>query len=192
MEVEPSQGEKPVSLTVNRGVLYVLNSGEATDDLLDSEGQAIPNCTNGTPSITGFKVDDEGRLCPNTGFHPPPQRPGWLGLRSGLLQPHRQRAGRHRADCRGPGRAWAGGRRGRHHHLHPQPGRDAQRAARQPSDRRRAVRLHVQQAGPPPSSSTDRSGQVAAQRPATRCKRMGPSRREARRWPTVEPTPAGS
>lgn len=65
--VEPSQGEKPVSVTVNRGVLYVLNSGEATDDLFDSEGNAIPNCTTGTPSITGFTVKQGGRLEPIPG-----------------------------------------------------------------------------------------------------------------------------
>ncbi len=53
VEFQPSGSEKPVSVTVNRGVLYVLHSGEATDDLFDSEGVAIPNCTTGTPSITG-------------------------------------------------------------------------------------------------------------------------------------------
>ena len=67
VELESSQGEKPVSVTVNRGVLYVLNSGEATDDLFDSEGNAIPNCTTGTPSITGFTVTDGGRLDPIAG-----------------------------------------------------------------------------------------------------------------------------
>ena len=67
VELEPAQGEKPVSVTVNRGVLYVLNSGEATDDLFDSEGNAIPNCTTGTPSITGFTVSDRGRLEPIPG-----------------------------------------------------------------------------------------------------------------------------
>jgi 6-phosphogluconolactonase (cycloisomerase 2 family) len=67
IDVEPSGGEKPVSLTVNRGVLYVLNSGEATDDLFDSEGNAIPNCTTGTPSITGFTVSPDGALAPIAG-----------------------------------------------------------------------------------------------------------------------------
>ncbi|MDQ3553679.1 MAG: lactonase family protein [Chloroflexota bacterium] len=62
VDLEPSRGEKPVSVTVNRGVLYVLHSGEATDDLFDSEGVAIPNCTTGTPSITGFTVTPEGQL----------------------------------------------------------------------------------------------------------------------------------
>ena len=67
VEVEPSGGRKPVSLTVNRGVLYVLNSGEATDDLFDSEGNVIPNCTTGTPSITGFRVHSDGQLDPIPG-----------------------------------------------------------------------------------------------------------------------------
>jgi 6-phosphogluconolactonase (cycloisomerase 2 family) len=67
VELEPSQGEKPVSVTVNRGVVYVLNSGEATDDLFDSEGNAIPNCTTGTPSITGFTVSGRGQLEPIPG-----------------------------------------------------------------------------------------------------------------------------
>lgn len=67
LSVTPSGGMKPVSVTVNRGVLYVLNSGEATDDLMDSEGKVIPNCTTGTPSITGFRVDGQGRLTPIPG-----------------------------------------------------------------------------------------------------------------------------
>jgi 6-phosphogluconolactonase (cycloisomerase 2 family) len=67
VELEPSGGEKPVSLTVNRGVLYVLHSGEATDDLFDSEQVAIPNCTTGTPSITGFTVSGDGELSPIAG-----------------------------------------------------------------------------------------------------------------------------
>jgi len=67
VEVQASGGEKPVSLTVNRGVMYVLHSGEATDDLFDSEGNAIPNCTTGTPSITGFTVSGDGQLSPIAG-----------------------------------------------------------------------------------------------------------------------------
>jgi len=67
VDVQPSGGEKPVSVTVNRGVLYVLNSGEATDDLFDSEMHVIPNCTTGTPSITGFTVGTNGELDPIAG-----------------------------------------------------------------------------------------------------------------------------
>ncbi len=69
VELEPSRGEKPVSVTVNRGVLYVLHSGEATDDLFDSEGIAIPNCTTGTPSITGFTVTPEDSCRPSPARH---------------------------------------------------------------------------------------------------------------------------
>lgn len=65
--VQPSGGKKPVSLTLNRGVLYVLHSAEATDDLIDSGGHIIPNCTTGTPSITGFRVAADGRLVPIEG-----------------------------------------------------------------------------------------------------------------------------
>ncbi len=67
VELQPSGGEKPVSVSVNRGVLYVLHSGEATDDLFDSEGNAIPSCTTGTPSITGFTVTPAGQLSPIAG-----------------------------------------------------------------------------------------------------------------------------
>lgn len=68
VELQPSGGEKPVSVTVNRGVLYVIHSGEATDDLFDSEGVAIPNCTTGTLSITGFTVTARG--CAQISFTP--------------------------------------------------------------------------------------------------------------------------
>ncbi|MGI9044767.1 MAG: beta-propeller fold lactonase family protein [Gemmatimonadaceae bacterium] len=60
VEVQNSGGEKPVSLTVNNGILYVLNSGEFIDGEI-----AIPNCTTGNlPSITGFSVSDKGELTP--------------------------------------------------------------------------------------------------------------------------------
>lgn len=65
VDVESSGGEKPVSLTVNRGLLYVLNSGEFIDDLFDPAGNAIPNCTTGNlPSVTGFRVSVDGQLTP--------------------------------------------------------------------------------------------------------------------------------
>lgn len=67
VDVQDSGGRKPVSVTVNRGIVYVLNSGEATDDLFDSDGNAIPNCTTGTPSITGFTVSEAGALAPIAG-----------------------------------------------------------------------------------------------------------------------------
>jgi 6-phosphogluconolactonase (cycloisomerase 2 family) len=60
VEVEPSGGEKPVSVTVNRGLVYVLNSGETVDGEITT-----PNCTTGNlPSITGFRVSDAGQLTP--------------------------------------------------------------------------------------------------------------------------------
>jgi len=74
VELQPSGDEKPVSVTVNRGVLYVLHSGEATDDLFDSEGVAIPNCTTGTPSITGFTVTAAGEPTRIAGSSFPPNQ----------------------------------------------------------------------------------------------------------------------
>ena len=69
VEVQDSGGEKPVSVTVNRGILYVLHSGEFEDDLLDANGDFIaPNCTTGDlPSITGFRVSHTGHLDPIPG-----------------------------------------------------------------------------------------------------------------------------
>lgn len=66
VEVQDSGGEKPVSVTVNRGLLYVLNSGETEDDLFDENGDVIaPNCSTGSlPTITGFTVGSGGQLDP--------------------------------------------------------------------------------------------------------------------------------
>lgn len=58
-------GTKPVSVTVNNGLVYVLNSGEITDDLFDEDGGIIDNCTTGEePRITGFSLADDGQLTP--------------------------------------------------------------------------------------------------------------------------------
>ncbi|WP_420455451.1 hypothetical protein [Rubrivirga sp.] len=64
LSVTSTGGEKPVSVTVNRGILYVLHSGETEDDLFDANGDFIaPNCTTGgMPSITGFRVTAAGAL----------------------------------------------------------------------------------------------------------------------------------
>ena len=64
--MQPSGGEKPVSVTVNKGLLYVLHSGETNDDLFDAGGNVIAqNCTTGgLPSITGFRVSADGQLTP--------------------------------------------------------------------------------------------------------------------------------
>jgi 6-phosphogluconolactonase len=68
VEVQNSGGEKPVSVTVNRGLLYVLHSGETEDDLFDEDGNIIPNCTTGElPSVTGFRVSSSGQLDPIPG-----------------------------------------------------------------------------------------------------------------------------
>jgi 6-phosphogluconolactonase len=80
----PSGGEKPVSMTISRGVLYVLNSGELDDRfVLRFPDQFLDNCTHGgQPTVTGFKVDVEGRLTaiPNS------TRPLSGGGRSGCSQ----------------------------------------------------------------------------------------------------------
>lgn len=57
VETEPSGGERPISLSVNKGVLYVLNSA----------GDGLPGagfCHGGMPEITGFRVDESGELTP--------------------------------------------------------------------------------------------------------------------------------
>lgn len=65
VEETPSNGQKPVSLTVNNGLLYVLNSGETDNRLFTDGTNALENCTSGSrPEITGFQVSTEGRLTP--------------------------------------------------------------------------------------------------------------------------------
>ncbi len=57
VEVQRSFGTKPVSITINRGIAYVLNSGETVDGLVP------PNCASGhLPAITGFRVAATGQL----------------------------------------------------------------------------------------------------------------------------------
>ena len=59
----PSGGEKPVSITVNRGLVYVLNSGEFDNRLTTNGEDGLENCTSGQlPSITGFRVTPAGVL----------------------------------------------------------------------------------------------------------------------------------
>jgi 6-phosphogluconolactonase (cycloisomerase 2 family) len=58
-DVEPSGGRRPVSVTVNGGRVYVLNSGERIF------GLSAANCTTGDlPSLTGFTVAANGALTP--------------------------------------------------------------------------------------------------------------------------------
>ena len=60
VETQASGGERPISLTVNRGLLYVLNSA----------GDGLPGagfCHGGMPEITGFRVAESGELTPIPG-----------------------------------------------------------------------------------------------------------------------------
>ena len=65
VQVQDSGAEKPVSVTVNDGVLYVLNSNEVRDGLV------VPNCAppnqSAVPSITGFTVGRGAKLEPIPG-----------------------------------------------------------------------------------------------------------------------------
>jgi len=56
VEMEPSGGERPISLTVRNGLLYVLNSGGTLT------GAGL--CNAGAPTITGFRVSADGQLTP--------------------------------------------------------------------------------------------------------------------------------
>ena len=68
LEVQDSNGEKPVSVTVNGGLVYILNSGETNDSLFDADGNVIANCTTGErPSVTGFHLEEGGALTPIPG-----------------------------------------------------------------------------------------------------------------------------
>lgn len=62
-----SGGQKPVSLAVRNGILYVLNSGEFENRLFLYNGLqpvgATENCTTGQlPTISGFRVNKQGHL----------------------------------------------------------------------------------------------------------------------------------
>lgn len=62
MDLQDSRGEKPVSVTVNRGLLYVLNSEEVENALNP------PNCPTGfLPTVAGFRLSAAGELSPITG-----------------------------------------------------------------------------------------------------------------------------
>ncbi len=69
VDVEPSNGDHPISVTVHHNVLYVLNGGTT-------------NCTGGAPSITGFTVRSNGQLAPIPGS----TRPVSGGTNSGCAQ----------------------------------------------------------------------------------------------------------
>ena len=54
VEVEPSNGDHPISVTVHHNLLYVLNGGAS-------------NCTGGAPTISGFTIEPRGALTPIPG-----------------------------------------------------------------------------------------------------------------------------
>lgn len=56
VETEPSGGERPTSLTVRNGVLYVLNSA--------GDGGGASLCFGGNPRINGFRISEDGTLDP--------------------------------------------------------------------------------------------------------------------------------
>ena len=57
VDVEPSNGQRPTSVTVSKGVVYVMNSGGF-----------MCSGTDGTPpNITGFDLDQQGELTPIPG-----------------------------------------------------------------------------------------------------------------------------
>jgi 6-phosphogluconolactonase (cycloisomerase 2 family) len=60
-----SGGKRPVSLTVNNGLLYVLNSGEVDRRLVLGPDSLLDNCSHGDqPSVTGFRITGAGTLTP--------------------------------------------------------------------------------------------------------------------------------
>lgn len=69
VDVEPSNGDHPISVTVHHNLLYVLNGGTT-------------NCSGGTPTITGFRIMPRGELEPIPGS----TRPVSGGSSSGCAQ----------------------------------------------------------------------------------------------------------
>lgn len=69
VEVEPSGGDHPISVTVHHNLLYVLNGGTT-------------NCSGGAPTISGFRVGPKGELTPIPGS----TRPVSGGANSGCAQ----------------------------------------------------------------------------------------------------------
>jgi 6-phosphogluconolactonase (cycloisomerase 2 family) len=56
VDVEPSNGQRPTSVMVSKGVVYVMNSGGF-----------MCSGTEGPPNITGFRLDERGELTPIPG-----------------------------------------------------------------------------------------------------------------------------
>jgi len=56
VEVDPSNGKRPVSLTVKRNVLYVLNNGGSVSDVDSIAGFAVSETGHLTPLISGLRL----------------------------------------------------------------------------------------------------------------------------------------
>lgn len=56
VETEPTGGERPTSLTVHGGLVYVLNSA--------GNGGGAGLCFGGAPSVTGFTIEGDGAMAP--------------------------------------------------------------------------------------------------------------------------------
>jgi len=69
VDIEPSGGDHPISITVHDNTVYVLNGGAS-------------NCTGGTPTISGFRSGPKGELTPIPGS----TRPVSGGANSGCAQ----------------------------------------------------------------------------------------------------------
>ena len=69
VDVEPSNGDHPISVTVHHNLLYVLNGGAS-------------NCSGGAPTISGFQISPRGELTPIAGS----TRPVSGGANSGCAQ----------------------------------------------------------------------------------------------------------
>jgi 6-phosphogluconolactonase (cycloisomerase 2 family) len=69
VDVEPSNGDHPISVTVRKHLVYVMNGGAS-------------NCSGGTPTITGFTLGAKGQLTPI----PDSTRPISGGPNSGCAQ----------------------------------------------------------------------------------------------------------
>ena len=60
LEVQKTGGDRPVSVAISNGLVYVLHNGETAKSPLNEEGTPIENCTTGNrPSITGFRLDGD-------------------------------------------------------------------------------------------------------------------------------------
>jgi len=69
VDVEPSNGDHPISVTVRKHLVYVMNGGAS-------------NCSGGTPTISGFTLGAKGQLTPIPGS----TRPISGGANSGCAQ----------------------------------------------------------------------------------------------------------